>query len=535
MKTHTSIYRLPELQLIIVLLLGVAFPFVSALMLHSAFIPSNDSWVYETMASNLLQHGYLNGFGYVQASAAPQLISVIPLLILFKSSSSAYFIYALLISTSTLIGVYFLSRKFFDPWVSVLVASALIISSGYMETSTTFMTDIPALCMIVWSLFFGLKSISELNRINTNELLLCLFFGAIATDIRQWSIAAPLSVLFSLYLKMPTHRKQLSIYGVSFILINFLILRYTSGGVTAYSLSRFIPTSYSIQRSIQSFSSLSLALVPILIVSLVSTRNTFLRFIALAAGVFFAPIFPSLLIGDLTTQYGSGLSLLVAGSPPIFFSRGIWYTLNFLAGASEIIMTSDFIATLRKFFKNYGNIDVCVIILNTFILIYVTELVLLTKATMFDRYTWPLVVPVAIILLKTRRNNVLSRRNLLLVITFTCGIFIIQSLQMENYFAFNAATWSASNNIAAHGVPLESIDGGYAFMGLQQHLGNESVNLKIPDGIDWWSSLFPNSKLEGIVSSSILEKTGYKLIGIQKYKSFGFFGAQRIYYEYLVH
>jgi hypothetical protein len=185
------------------------------------------------------------------------------------------------------------------------------------------------------------------------------------------------------------------------------------------------------------------------------------------------------------SQYGTPTSAYLIGGRPLVFADPAWLVLNVLALAATVVTASVvagvFGAYLRRCRRSGRNpvsgIGTPAGILVLFVAATFAGLTLYgSKSALFDRYFWPVVVPLATLLWSpppTKRDAEPRRKGSLrptvaLGIASWAVLLSVSVLYMLNSFAFDVARWQSGNRLVSLGIRPEAVDAGYEWVGEHQ-------------------------------------------------------------------
>lgn len=192
---------------VILLFLGILLLYIS----HQDIIYDSDQIAYLSGAKNLLENGkYLvngkpdwRGVGYGHFLVIP--------FFLFGANFQTGVYFSIFCALLTLIAVFKIARFHFDQQESLLVILVLFPGFHFWRQSTTLMTEIPALCFLIWGFYFLIQFYQHWKR--PAFYLACLHFG-LAILLR------PVNIFLGIFLVPLLWRKE---YRADLILGSMLI------------------------------------------------------------------------------------------------------------------------------------------------------------------------------------------------------------------------------------------------------------------------------------------------------------------------
>lgn len=174
--------------LIVVAALGVVAPLSLAGLFGALTIPHNDSWAESTIASTFTHTGHIRMVGWNDMSLLGQIVVLAP----FGISVTVQDLGVAVMAAGALYATYRIASKSVSTVPAVLIAGTLAIAPGWASLSTTYMTDVPALCAALLTVLLGHAAIERDSRAWFAGSLVLGFW---AFTIREPTIAALAGVL----------------------------------------------------------------------------------------------------------------------------------------------------------------------------------------------------------------------------------------------------------------------------------------------------------------------------------------------------
>lgn len=94
-----------------------------------------------------------------------------------------------------LIAAYWLARRLVSLNRAALAVITLIVFTGFWVTTTSFMTDVPAIATELVCLALGAAGLSSRGSTARRWFIVSLAAGCIAFSIREFGLAAPVAVI----------------------------------------------------------------------------------------------------------------------------------------------------------------------------------------------------------------------------------------------------------------------------------------------------------------------------------------------------
>jgi hypothetical protein len=278
-------------------------------------------------------------------------------------------------------------------------------------------------------------------------------------------------------------------------------------------------------------------------------------------------VMPHVFIGDVMSQWGAPGPSFLIGDSPLLIPDQIWAALNGLGLVATILVPATFTGMIGNVLRNggvrgaltaarKGSPAWLLIVFASGMALGVTTFGLLGLT--FDRYLWPLVPPLATVLLAFRpaagehspaadansasgyqvRAPQFTRaaRGATVAGLFLALVLGATSLAMLfNSAAFDAAKWRAGEALVAAGIPAESIDAGFEWVGYHV-LGPADFAHGAP-GLTWYETWWPSFRLCGVVASVPQNLQGEELVRIdtEAYRLLLFAGDEEPLYFYRIH
>lgn len=523
--------------LIGLLLLGVALPCLMGLSAGSLGIPRNDDWVYRRIAMDLATTGSLT-LHSVTTMLVGQIALVQPLLWLSELQAWAFTIAGVLFAVAGVVVSFFLAAQFLTSVRAAVATLLLLLFPGYLAYATSFMTDVPALAAELGCL--GLGAIALRHRpIRVKWLVASAVTGCFAFSIREFGIAAPASVMLCAILVEPRRWQHwvltlavVCCVGILYFVKATLPNQVLGGGVgvvpeTLFPLVGQLPFALA---------STALALLPAALIGAVWWRHTCKRVdvaIGAALGLVVVGItlvswfrdgaMPMVRLENLASPLGAAGGGYIIGARPLLVSEAGWHAMDVLALVATVVVLAVGAGlvgaglrqggkSVREVLGRLGSPLGLLVVFSSVVTIGLAVYGL--RWPLYDRYLWPLIVPIAILLLHRPQrgpSQASSRdtegRAILQVATAVLSLFsIIAILFMLNSFAFDSGRWRAGERLVQLGFAPDEVDAGYEWVGFH----SSSFPGPSPTGggatfyETWWSARRTCAIATGTVGREIL-------------------------------
>ena len=273
----------------------------------------------------------------------------------------------------------------------------------------SFMTDIPAFVAALACLTLGLLATRREGRRHWVMLIASMLVGIWAFSIRDFALAAPISVLlWTAYGARPGRRAPYIAIGVVTLLACALAYAWALTLPQQISTALSSPNLATVERTGQAYFTLSFMLSPVLATTtwwkMVVGRQRWLP-VLIGAVVFGLGIILYRQEGQIFVGNYISSSGILQGGPATVLPTRFWHLLILIAlcsgGALAAAMTAAALQPRRR--PRLGWRPVGLLKVFTAVLAIGLAVYSLTGPDFFDRYLWPLASTSAILLLSSRR------------------------------------------------------------------------------------------------------------------------------------
>jgi hypothetical protein len=263
---------------------------------------------------------------------------------------------------------------------------------------------------------------------------------------------------------------------------------------------------------------------------------------------------PEVFIGNVFASHGSLDVGLLAGDRPFLYGPPTWDLLGVLALVATFLaigLVGAGLAAERHRVLRFLDIrsrpwplgSVAGMLL-AFAVVFAAGTILVgLTVILFDRYTWPLVLPLAILLLikpdpatapsPARRGSPALLAGAVVALT---GVLAATSLAlMVNAAAFEGARWRMGEEAVSRGFTAETVDAGFEWVGFHA-TGLADLTARAEPSMTEYAVKFPSFHPCAVVSSSPLAFPGFTLILVREdaYRSLLVAGPAEPLYLYRV-
>ncbi len=545
----------------------VGLPAVVGIVSGAITAPRNDDFAYRRAALMLLQHGRLEFTGWAVMTLVGQLAATLPLLWLTSGSAAAFATTTALFAVVAIVASYSVARRLLPPGRAGLAVLLAVLVPGFLLYTTAYMTEVPAFAMEMSCLAIGAVALERSpETYRWRWLAASLVVGCYAFSIREYALAAPLAVLAATAASDRHGRRLPYVAGlVAVAAVCAVIYFWTAGLPGQGAVGLAAPTPHTTRRVLDAIGVISLTLAPAILIAAWTwlprwwrSRDGFAAIVGGLAGLGIATVVyleqlvtriggpggPDIFVGNVFDQYGSLGVEQLAGRRPVLFASPSWDLLNDVAlvatfgglallGAALVVERHRLLRALdlRSVPTPLGTAPG---MLALFAVIFVTGTAFLgLTVIIFDRYTWPLALPLAIILLRRPGPTAAAeqwradspaqpagtpprRSGPSLAMWATAGaLFILTAATslalLLNEAAFDGARWRIGDEAVRLGFAPNTVDAGLEWVGLHATGPVELAARQVPDRTGY-SVKFPTFQACAIVSSTPLDWVYVELV-----------------------
>lgn len=470
--------------------LGVGIPVLIGAVAGSLEVPRNDDWVYRKMTLDFARTGVL--VLNVKAMVVGQIILTQPLLWLSASRPWAFAVAGILFAACAVLSAYALARQFLPPLRATVAVALLLLFPGYLAYATSFMTDVPALAAQFSCLAMGAVALRR-RPVRDRWLVASVVVGCVGISLRDFAVAAPAAVLAATICAHPRRYRYWGLaagvaacYGLLYLLRIALYPKDQTIVITA-------PGGFF--QSLQAMAILSLVLVPAVLIGAVRWHRHWQRrdlVVGAELGVLLAGVrllqwyqqgtMPLAILPNLASQWGAPQREMFLGDRPLLFGDATWAVVNVLALAAGVPLLAACVGIAGVYVRGSGRRPAQLLrrlgspvgSLTLFILAVAGgQTVYALFTPVFDRYFWPLVPPIAILLMYGAGSSAMStetwsrpvRQAATALTMLAVGALAAVSMVFAlNSNAFDAALWRAGETLTGLGIRSDEIDAGYAWV-----------------------------------------------------------------------
>jgi hypothetical protein len=542
----TTIERFVRNELLLVgilIALGTVVPVILGAASGALDIPRNDDWSYRRTALDLWQTGRLEFDGVAAPILIGQVLLVQPLLWLTQGASTGFAIAGAIVSLAATLGVYAMARNLLSPARSFVVTLSLLLFPGYLAYGTSFMTDDPALAAQAGAIAIGIGAFG-VSPTNLRRLSVAMAIAVIGFSIRQFALAAVVALALAAIAREP---RRTGAWGLALAGIGLCVLVDVARSAIPLPPVVLTPDIWFATRIPQAAVTISLMVLPAAVIGIVTNRRALRRreaaFGALLGVALAIPIaahwirfadFPDALLGNLATQQGVLNALDVRADRPYLFTDAFWSAVNLVGVVALVVVGAAISAsvgarrraggspwTLHKLGTPTGVVTIFVVVTAVGLAAYGSLWIV------FDRYLWPLVPPLAALVAMplTGTSPVEPAQELnwgrvlrplpLVPVAALALQGVLALMLMANAMAFDVARWRAGEDLTVTGLPEDTIDAGYEWVGAHATTPADLWHAVPTNPSNRWWAL---SQTCGVVTGSAEPPVDGRLMGVERYR-----------------
>ena len=530
---------------------AVLLPALVSLAAGSFSIPQNDDWSYRRIAEHFAQTGHVVSNGWPSMTLIGQLLWSWPFLQVFGD-------HGWLFGTSTavlaVIGVscaYYVARLVLARSRAVAAVLLVVAVPGFAWSTSTFMTDVPTFAAEMACIALG---VAALNRHGWPRW--ALLGGAIAVglfgfSIREFAVAAPVAVLLCAGASdSPRRRYWYRAAGVVALVVCVVVYFWSThlpGFVNQTSPQN---SAGPIVDPVREYYTVAFMLSPAVAFAAwhrlrwrVSWATiTAIAVFALGAVFAFGAAIDrhgSLFAPDYLDPRGMASTALLGGGRPILLPGPLWALLTVVALVSGGLLAGIAVTvksrTLRRW-RSWTSWGTPIGVVWVFGALVATGLALygLLHSALYDRYGWPLIFALGVLLLHyspPALRRVRPRLVAGVVVALSVLLILVTTTLTVNADTYSAARWDAGQIAVSHGVPAKAVDAGFEWVGAHATgIVNRSLHPpRAPNYEPWYALMEPGFRECAVVSGSPLNYPNLHLVKTTSYELFGFVGSRTLY------
>ena len=514
------------------LLCGVGWPVLVSVLACPLTVPRNDAFAYSKIAKTLADHGTIQFVGYQRMSLIGHIVLAQPSFRLINDREVAGNVFGIVMMSIAIILSYALARRFLRRGHAIVVTLTLIFAPGLANTTPTYMTEPTFLCLTVGTLLAGVLGFQS-SRYARHWLVLSAVLGFTGFTVREFGVIAPLAVIAALaFARRVSRAFAASVAGVFVIAcVAFYEWHRHQSGVQGTALQlNYSSLSHSLSFPLLALFTLGFYVLPATLrpgLSLLRARDRLTSAGAIAVAVLALAALKKrhkLFSNDMLDVFGVSGQAVLNGTRPKLLPRPEWIVLNAIALVGGICLVVVVIDLVRRRLRNRER-D-AFLPLEAFTVAY--AVMILVYGTVFnhldDRYIWPLVLPVAIIVVGRTERSVAApvRRGIAwLAVAPLLVLFVTSTTLNQDAAAYDGARWEAAQALVDAGASPSQVDGGLEWEGAHSSaIADLSAadNRVISPSHPYYEGFWPPARRCFVVSNSPPDPDG-QLLGTRTYRS----------------
>ena len=352
--------------------------------------------------------------------------------------------------------------------------------------------------------------------------------GFIGFTVREFGVVAPCAVIVALaFARRVSRAFAASVAGaVLLACVAFYVWHGQLSGLEATAL-HLDPRSLAfplLAMFTLGFYVLPATLRPAL--SLLRARDRLTGAGAIATAVLALPLYVKahkLVSADMLDRFGVSRQSVLSGTRPELFPWAAWIVINVVALLGGVCLVVVVIDLVRRRLRN-REID-AFLPLETFTVAYTIMIALYGAVVgmLDDRYIWPLVLPVAIIVVgRTERPVAPERRGIAwLTVAPLLVLFLTSTTLNQDAAAYDGARWAAAQALVDAGASPSQVDGGLEWEG-SHSTANADLSARgkrvVSPSEPYYFGFWPPARRCFVVSNSPPDPGG-QLLGTRTYRS----------------
>lgn len=525
------------------LALGVVLPAVAAAVGGVLGEPHNDDFAYAKAALGLHRGGRIDLDGWPGMALVGQLVLAQPVLVLAGGDPAALAIVGLAAAAVAIGATHLLALRLLPPRRALLATLTLVVAPGLLRTVPTFMTDLPVIAATMGCLLAGVASAER--GWDPRLLAVAILAGLAGVAIREFALAAPVAVLLAAWTGSRDRRR---------VAVPALLLAGGTAAVLAVAwgvegrqqvASTFFLQPWTPVATLRALATLGALVLPALLVAAIRRPPGPLAAAGLAVTGVAALVAvalglaPDPLVGNVWTRSGLGADQLAHGTRPDLFGDLAWGATRWaavlggllLAGAlgAAVVRLPAALRADRAATGRAGDPAGAgpAAILGGFVALHAGGLVAVDVAQdLFDRYLWPLVPVVAILLLRglpAARSRLVAAGARAGAALATGGLLLATLAITANSIAYDGALRRMARAAVELGYDPATVDGGLPWVG-ERATADRRLDPPNPRGITAYGRAWPSLRTCALVSSDadppiafevvVIRPGAYRLLGI---------------------
>ncbi|MEA2653177.1 MAG: hypothetical protein QOI37_404 [Chloroflexota bacterium] len=546
--------------------LAIGLPAIVGTISGSILIAHNDDFAYRRAAIWLYEHGQIQLTGWAVMTLVGLLVATQPLLWVAHGAAWAFPATTAIFGVIGIVASYSLARRLLSPGLAGLAVLLAVLVPGFMVYTTAYMTEVPAIAMEMACLAIGAAALGRSPAEGRWVWLAAsLAVGCYAFSIRDYALAAPIAALVAAAASDRAGRRLPYLLAALAVAVACIATNRFSASLPGQdSVGLQLPTPETARRVLDAIGLLAFTLSPALLIAWRRWLPSWSRpgrrrgaALGAAIGIGVATIFnldrllgllgggpqdvPAMFIGNVFTQHGSLDVGLLAGERPVLYPGPVWDLLDAVAlvatFAALAFLGAFVVAERRRLLdaldprSRLPGLGSPAGMLAVFGLVFAAGTIVLgLTVILFDRYTWPLALPLAILLLRPDTRPAVapgmppgpggsalswSRRASAGAVILSSALVALVAMTsvvlLLNAAAFDSARWQMGDAAVRLGYAPETVDAGFEWVGLHA-TGLARLTAPREPSMTEYAVKFPSFHQCAVVSSTPLDFAGFTLV-----------------------
>lgn len=553
-------------------LLGVGLPGALALWTHAFSTPRNDAWAYQRVLFDFARTGHYSLVGWGAMGLVGQVLWAAPFVVVFGPQPWVPAVAVAVLAVVGLAATYAMARSVVPRGRATAVVLTVLVLPGFLVNTSTFMSDVPAFAADVTCLALGAAAMRG-NGTRWGWATAAVLVGLLGVSVREFDLAAPLAVVVVLAARDRRHLKTYVGVGAGVLVTCAAIYAWTATLAGYQHKALGLPTAQTGQMLAACYFTASFFMVPWLPAALrrsrapLSWRGPVAAVATLCGGFLLMAGHHPLFIGNYIGQTGAEGGDVLFGARPDLFPGDIWSLMQVVAlvgGALAAFLlantrpwrrsprateapgpggqTSSLAWPRRPDGPSATSATTLVRLFTVINLALLLTYGVAVRAAVWDRYLWPVVFGVVLLLAAQSRfddarpharlgpgpRGWLSR---LPAPALALAVAATATAAVLNSDAYDGARWSAGQDAVRAGFPSSEVDAGFEWVG-SHATATAKPNTSAagaPAEETWYDQMFPGFRECAFLSGSVLAEPSLVLMRTVTYNEIAFAGVEHMY------
>jgi Dolichyl-phosphate-mannose-protein mannosyltransferase len=536
------------LGLLAVVTFGVAVPTLISLLGAPLRVPRNDAWSYSRIAEVFHDTGHYELLRYGRMTLVGHIGWAQPFLSVFDNREVAGNVAGIVASAIAFSCFYLLARRFVPALPALAAVGLLAIFPGVWSTVPTFMTEPTALALTGLSLLLAVAALRAEGSRAGVLLGASVLVAVVGFAVREFGIAVLLAVVAAALVRREDLRRVAWASGLSGVA--------ACGGIYLWhaQLPYLEPTplrfdlSNSVSQPARGICTLALGLLPFTLAAAIPLLRRVRRerhltiglgvgaavaLVALTSSLLALDDSRSVLASYMYTRSGVSSQSLAVGTRPALVPDLVWAPINLAAAFGAVclaLVVAELVSQRVRGVLAGGDWVLLEFFAGCHVAVVLTFALL---GPLFDeRYWWPAVVPIALLVWRVYRPGTLAKLGLAAAWGAAGVLMLFAALFAHDSGEYDGARWLAAERLVAQGAVPQDIDGGLEWVGAHAS-GPRSLDSGPVDQLHpYYEYFFPRRRC-WTISNEPLDPATHELVDTATYRSRFWLAKRTIYVERL--